>query len=155
MGHIHLETLIHAPAERCFDLMRDVDAHTRSTDTGERAVAGRTSGLLEDGDEITWEATHFGVRQRMTVRVTRCDRPDVFEDVQVRGPFAWLHHRHEFSRRGEDTLMTDDFSYGVPLGPLGAVVDRIAIGPHLRRFLMERARALKRMAERDLLTIAS
>src|SRR5712692_1454163 len=31
MPTIHLETLIAAPIDRCFDLMRDVDAHIRST----------------------------------------------------------------------------------------------------------------------------
>ena len=147
MGAIHLETLIHAPADRCFDLMRDVDAHVRSTDTSERAVAGRTSGLLEEGDEVTWEAKHFALRLRMTVRVTRCDRPCLFEDMQVRGPFARLHHRHEFRPQGAATLMIDDFSYGVPLGPLGVIADRVAVGSHMRRFLAERAVALKTMAE--------
>lgn len=46
MPAIHLETFIHAPIDRCFDLMRDVEAHTRSTlKTRERAVAGKTRGL--------------------------------------------------------------------------------------------------------------
>jgi len=30
MPRIHLETRISAPVERCFDLMRSVDAHVRS-----------------------------------------------------------------------------------------------------------------------------
>ncbi len=52
MPTIHLETLIAAPIDRCFDLMRDVDAHIRSTaGTQERAIAGKASGLLADGDE--------------------------------------------------------------------------------------------------------
>ena len=49
---MHLETFIHAPIDRCFDLMRDVDAHTRSTSkTRERAVAGTTKGLLGAGPD--------------------------------------------------------------------------------------------------------
>jgi ligand-binding SRPBCC domain-containing protein len=89
-----LETRIKAPMERCFDLMRDVDLHARSTaSTGERAVAGVTSGLLGQGDEVTWEAVHFGVKQRLTVRVTRCEPPHLFEDVMVRGAFRSFTHR--------------------------------------------------------------
>jgi len=63
--------MINAPIERCFDLARDIDFHQRSlTDTGERAIGGVTSGLIALGETVTWEATHFGVRQRLTVRIT-------------------------------------------------------------------------------------
>src|SRR2546430_13616299 len=34
-----------------------------------------TSGLLGPGDVVTWEARHFGVRQRLTVKITAFDRP--------------------------------------------------------------------------------
>src|SRR4051812_35969171 len=100
MPTIRIETSIDAPPERCFDLARDVAAHVRSTEgTGERAVGGVTRGLLELGDEVTWEARHLGVRQRLTVRISRLERPRVFEDVLVRGAFASLHHIHEFVPR--------------------------------------------------------
>ena len=60
MPNIHLETFIRAPIERAFDLMRDVDAHLQSAPaSNERVVAGRTSGLFEAGDEVTWEAKHM------------------------------------------------------------------------------------------------
>jgi ligand-binding SRPBCC domain-containing protein len=149
MPNIHLETFIAAPPERCFDLMRDVDAHTQTTGaSGERAVAGKMSGLLEQGDEVTWEAKHFGVRQRLTARVTRCERPRIFEDQQVRGAFAGFTHRHEFRSVGGGTQMVDDFRYRSPLGPLGHIADRLFLERYLREFLSERARGLKGLAER-------
>jgi len=44
---IELTMEIRAPIERCFDLSRDVELHTRSLDhTNERAIAGRVSGLI-------------------------------------------------------------------------------------------------------------
>jgi hypothetical protein len=70
MPVIDLELFVHAPAERVFDLSRSVDVHVASTSrTGERAVAGVTTGLLVLGDVVTWEATHFGVRQRLTSQI--------------------------------------------------------------------------------------
>ena len=60
MPKIELETNIRASVETVFDLSRCVDLHVESTaQTNERAVAGKTSGLLELGDTVTWEATHF------------------------------------------------------------------------------------------------
>lgn len=88
---LRITTDIIAPIERCFDLARSVEAHVASAAwTRERVVAGRASGLFELGDEVTWEALHppgswVGVRQRLTSRVTRCERPWLLQDQMVRG----------------------------------------------------------------------
>src|SRR5882762_4229724 len=148
MPTIRIATAIDAPPERCFDLARDVAAHVRSTaGTDERAVGGVTVGLLELGDEVTWEARHLGIRQRLTVRISRFERPRMFEDVMVRGAFASLRHVHEFHPRDGGTTMVDTFTFASPFGPIGALVDRLFLTAYLRRFLMSRADALKRMAE--------
>lgn len=88
MPVIRLETVIRAPRMTCFDLARSVGAHLGSTaDTGERVVSGRRSGLLELGEEITWEARHLGVRQQLTARITR---------LEARS--AWAARRQRCSR---------------------------------------------------------
>jgi hypothetical protein len=70
-------TKIRAPAERVFDLSRSVDLHVRSAgSTGETAITGVTSGLLELRQEVTWRGKHFGVWQNLTSKITRCSRPD-------------------------------------------------------------------------------
>ena len=118
MTTIRLRTAIDAPVERWFDLARSVDLHLRSTSrTRERAVAGVTRGLLGKGDRVTWEAVHFGLRWRMTVRITRFEPPTRFVDEMVRGPFRAMRHVHDFERRGRGTLMRDSFRYVLPLGP--------------------------------------
>ncbi|MEA2634706.1 MAG: hypothetical protein QOH92_1473 [Chloroflexota bacterium] len=95
MPVIILRTRVAAPPSRCFDLARDVDIHQRSTaGSRERAVAGVISGLLGRGDEVTWEATHFGVRQRLTSRITEFDPPNRFVDEMVRGAVARFRHEH-------------------------------------------------------------
>lgn len=150
MPTIVLETEIAAPIERVFDLARSIDAHVDSTGgTGERAVAGRTSGLIGLGETVTWEARHLGVRQRLTVEVTRCERPDLFEDVLVSGAFKQMHHAHRFAEVDGGTLMTDVFEYVAPLGPLGRLAERLFLTRYMRRFLVERNRVLKDTAESD------
>jgi hypothetical protein len=65
MSVIELATSIAAPTERVFDLARSIDLHTeRTAGTGERAVAGVTSGLIGLGEEVTWRARHFGSGSR-------------------------------------------------------------------------------------------
>ena len=58
-----------------------------TVETKEKAVGGVTTGLLLAGDVVTWEAVHFGIRQRLTAKITEMDRPYMFEDIMVKGAF--------------------------------------------------------------------
>ena len=148
MPRIQLTTLINAPIERCFDLARDIDFHQQSVaHTAERAVGGTTSGLIALGETVTWEATHFGVRQRLTVRIAAYNRPHSFVDEMTQGVFARFTHRHEFLAVAGGTMMRDDFDYTAPLGPLGRVADWLFLERYMRRLLLTRNRELKRVAE--------
>ena len=147
MPLIELETQIEAPIERVFDLARSIDAHMASTEgSNERAVAGRTTGLIGDGETVTWEARHFGVKQRLSVRITKFDRPHVFEDVMIRGAFSSMHHTHRFTSSGAGTLMKDEFHFAAPFGFLGRIAEGLFLTGYMRRFLMQRAVKLKQMA---------
>lgn len=148
MPIIELSTLIHAPRERAFDLARSIDAHRHTTSgTQERAVAGVTAGLIGMDDEVTWEARHFGVRQRLTVRVTAFDRPKHFQDIMISGAFKCMVHDHVFEDHPLGTIMRDRFKFASPLGILGRMMDRLCLISYMHRFLVRRNEALKRLAE--------
>jgi ligand-binding SRPBCC domain-containing protein len=150
MPVIELSTLIRAPRERVFDLARSIDAHQHTTGgTEERAVAGVTSGLIGMGDEVTWQARHFGVRQRLTVRVTAFDRPKRFQDIMIAGAFRRMGHDHEFEEHPAGTRMRDRFEFQSPLGFLGRLVDSLFLTAYMRRFLAGRNTSLKQLAESD------
>ena len=154
MPTIKLETKIQAPIELCFDLARDVEAHCATTSqTQERVVDGKRTGLLELGDQITFEAIHFGIRQRLCSKIIEYDRPHRFTDQMVRGTFKSLRHVHEFESSGDGTVMRDILIWESPLGILGVIADRLAVERHMRCFLLERNKGLKKLAEaraRDL-----
>ncbi|MGN6442013.1 MAG: SRPBCC family protein, partial [Arthrobacter sp.] len=96
------------PVEQLFDLARSIDLHVDSQrDSGERAVAGVTSGLIGEGQEVTWRAKHFGIPLTMTSRVTHLDFPRSFTDEQVKGPFKAFRHVHEFEPTAAGSIMTD------------------------------------------------
>jgi len=142
---------IAAPAERCFDLARSIDFHTASMATsGERPVAGVTSGLIGPGEQVTWEARHLGVRQRLTSKIEAYDRPRWFVDAQVRGAFAWFRHEHHFEAQANGTTrLRDVFEFAAPLGPLGRLVCALFLTAYMRRLLTGHAERLKAAAESD------
>jgi ligand-binding SRPBCC domain-containing protein len=143
MVTIELETFIAAPPERVFDLSRSVDLHLRAGgDTGEEAVAGRTAGLLEPGEWVTWRARHLGVRQHLTSRIAGFDRPRWFRDEMVRGAFASMVHDHWFDAEDGGTRMRDRFVFAAPLGPLGRLAERLVLRRYMTRFLLARNAAI-------------
>lgn len=148
MPGIRIVTAIDAPVGVCFDLARDIDFHTASLGaTGERAVAGRTPGLIGPGESVTWEGRHLGVRRRLTAEVTAFDRPFPFRDVRTAGAFRSFAPDHHFEERGGTTVMTDVVEFRSPLGPAGWVVDRLFLAGYLRRLLGGRCLAIKQRAE--------
>jgi len=148
MPVITLTTEIAAPIEAVFDLSRSVDLHVESTSqTNERAVAGRTSGLIGLGDTVTWEATHFFVRQRLTVSIIQFDRPNHFRDSMVSGAFSRFDHDHYFELCDIGTAMTDIFDFTSPFGPLGHLVNWLFVTRHMRKLLIVRNQLIKSIAE--------
>jgi ligand-binding SRPBCC domain-containing protein len=148
MALIRVEVEIAASPALCFDLARSVDVHVASAQTsGERAVAGVTTGLLNLGDEVTWRGRHFGVTQELTSRITVLDRPRHFRDEMVRGAFSRLVHDHYFDETPTGARMRDLFEFTAPWGILGRLAERMLLTSYLRRFLEERAQVLKGLAE--------
>jgi ligand-binding SRPBCC domain-containing protein len=149
MTTITIVTTIRATPERCFDASRDLDLHLESMGhTGERAVAGRTSGLIAMGEQVTWEARHFGIRQRFTSAITAYDRPRHFQDAMLRGAFRSFVHDHYFEACEEGTRMTDVLVFRSPFAVLGAIVDRVVMKRYLTRLLTKRNEIVKAALER-------
>jgi ligand-binding SRPBCC domain-containing protein len=147
---IVMHTWIAAPRERVFDLARSIDLHQRSLEhTRERAVGGRTSGLIGFGETVTWRARHLGVTQHLTSRISGYDRPRWFQDVMVRGAFASMVHDHWFDEADGGTVLRDIFRFAAPLGPLGRIAEALVLRRYMTRFLSARNAIIKRIAESD------
>lgn len=151
MTLIKLTTYINSNIERCFDLSRDVDFHKLSVkETKEEAIDGRKTGLCELGDKITWEAIHFGIKQKLSVEISKFDKPNFFEDRMTKGIFKSMRHEHHFEESKNGILMTDLFFYEVPFGIIGQLVDKLILKKYMTRFLLQRNKILKEIAEKKI-----
>ena len=150
MQRIQLETRIAAPAERCFLLSLSIDLHVDSTaPTRERAVAGVTTGLIGESESVTWRGRHFGFMLSHTSKITRYEPPDFFQDVMTAGMFRSFEHDHRFQQRDSETVMNDELRFSVPLGIFGLAAERLVLRNYLTRFLRERNRFVKKVAESE------
>ncbi|MEI6236426.1 MAG: SRPBCC family protein [Planctomycetota bacterium] len=150
MPTIELATSIAAPVERVFDLSLSIDLHMHAaSSTGERAIAGVTSGLIGLGQEVTWRARHFGIWQTLTVRIIEHERPTHFCDTMLRGAFSSMVHHHYFDQTDSGTLMRDVFTFRSPLGILGHIADILFLTRYMKSFLLQRNHVIKTTAESD------
>lgn len=151
MASIELVTEIKASRERCFDLSRDIDLHLRSMSrSGEKAVAGRVTGMLGPEEEVTWRARHFGVLHLHRSRITAFDRPAHFRDSMVAGRFKRFEHDHFFAPSTTGgTRMRDVIEFESPFGVLGKLVDRLLMTRYLATLIRERNQVIKTEAERQ------
>ena len=148
MSTLILKTKINAPIEKCFDLSRSLDLHTESMKSyKEKVVGGKLTGLIDLGEQVTWQASHFAISFKMTNKITAMKKPFYFVDEMLNGPFKLLHHQHHFTAAGAFTEMTDIFAFQAPMGLIGRAVDSLFLKLYLRKLLTIRNEAIKLVAE--------
>jgi ligand-binding SRPBCC domain-containing protein len=123
---------------------------------GEQAVplaglhGAAPAGLLGPGDRVTWQARHFGVRQKLTSAITRFDPPHAFQDTMLRGAFAFMQHDHFFREGpGDATEMRDVFRFAAPIPGLGWLAERLVLARYMQSLLEERNAVIRAVAESE------
>jgi len=150
MPKIVTYTKIKASQKIVFDLSRSIDLHLISTEkTNEKAIAGRTSGLIELNETVTWRAKHLGVYQNFTSRVIGCEKAVYFADEMVSGAFKSFKHKHYFSFEKDETILKDIMVYVSPLGWLGKFVDFLFLKKYMTNFLIHRNKIIKEFSETE------
>lgn len=150
MPTIEIEFEINAPIERVFDLARCIDLHEETmSKTNEKAIDGVTKGLINLGETVTWQATHFGIRQKLTSKITEYNRPFHFQDIMLKGAFKRFTHDHFFEQKDKKVLMKDIFDYDSPLWILGKIADALVLESYMKNLLTERNLLIKKIAESE------
>jgi ligand-binding SRPBCC domain-containing protein len=102
------------------------------------AILSRSTDL-EAGTLIDYRLRLRGVPIRWQSEITVWDPPNLFTDVQRRGPYKLWEHTHTFEAIGAGTLVRDAVVYSVPGGLL---VNRLMVRPDLERIFDFRSRQL-------------
>ena len=68
---------------------------------------------------IDYRVRVAGLPLRWRTLITAYEPPSRFVDEQLKGPYSFWHHTHEFVEVPEGTLVRDTVRYALPLGALG------------------------------------
>ena len=82
----------------------------------------------------------LGIPLTWLTEIVYVEAPHRFVDEQRVGPYRIWHHEHSFRALSEDeTEMHDRVTYVPPLGPLGAIANRLVIRRQLEKIFDFRA----------------
>lgn len=153
MTTIHFTTAIKAPIKTVFDLNRNIDIHKQSiAKSNETAIAGKTSGLINLNETVTWRGKHFGIYLTHQSLISAMQIPTYFVDEMVEGRFKSFKHQHFFIEEKGCTIMKDIIEYETPFGIFGKIFDYFFLKKHLISFISERNTFLKNCAEKISIT---
>lgn len=148
MTIIILTTTIKAPIEAVFNIARNIDIHQLSAEkSNEKAIDGKTSGLIELDETVTWSGKHFGLQLLHKSRITHFKFPSYFVDEMEKGHFKSFKHEHFFQVENEFMVMIDRLEYKTPFRVLGLLFDKIILKKYLTNFIKTRNKILKNLAE--------
>ena len=152
MSQIKITTVIKSDIKSVFDLSRNIDFHQKSTvHTNEEAIDGKTSGLIEKNELVTWRAKHFGIYQKFTSQITAFQSPLYFVDEMTKGAFKDFRHEHHFKSTALGTQMIDVLNFNSPFGLLGKIIDALVLKKYLKNLLISRNNMLKEKLEKTLI----
>lgn len=99
---------------------------------------------MKSGSLIDYAVRVKGMPVRWTTLITDYDPPHRFVDVQLKGPYSFWHHTHEFETAESGTQMTDTVRYAMPFGVLGRIAQRLFVTRQLQKIFDYRSEVLER-----------
>lgn len=96
---------------------------------------------------VTWQAIHFGLKQKLTSKITAFSRPFYFKDEQIKGIFKLMVHDHYFETINETVVMRDVFKFESPFGFAGKLFNSLILTSYMRKLLINRNKIIKEFAE--------
>jgi ligand-binding SRPBCC domain-containing protein len=136
---------VNAPIERCFLLSTSIELVRQTLHMN--PVAGKTSGLIGDNDQLLWRGWKFGIPAMHETLITGYTRPTFFQDTMGRGYFRHFQHDHHFHFIDGQTTMWDIVRFSLPFGIAGQLVGKKIVVPHVLALMESRFALIKRLAE--------
>ena len=136
---------INAPIDRCFLLSTSIEIVAETLHL--TPVSGQTTGLIVNGSRLMWRGWKFGLPAWHETLITGYDRPSFFQDTMASGMFRDFQHDHRFEDIDGRTLLIDIVRFNMRFGPIGKLMAKAVVIPHVLDTMQKRFQLLKRLAE--------
>ena len=144
------ERVVDLPAciEACFAYHERPAALKRLIPPWESVTILRSDNSLTPGSEVLLNSRILGLSLRWLARHETLERPKLFVDKQVYGPFSSWRHEHRFEPlEGNRTQLIDHVEYQLPFGRLGNLLGHSFIKRKLNAMFAYRHRLTRQDLE--------
>jgi ligand-binding SRPBCC domain-containing protein len=137
------EQLVPAPRDVVFDFFSKAENLERLTPPFLHfAILTPLPIEMKRGQFIEYRIGLGGVPMNWLTEISEWAPPERFVDEQLRGPYRYWHHTHEFQEVSGGTSMRDVVEYELPLGPLGRLAHAALVRRTLQRIFDYRRQAV-------------
>lgn len=144
------ESVIKAAPERVFAFHELPDAFERLVPPWEDVKIIQKADISKIGSQAIIEQKIFGIfPSRWVAEHTRYEPPQMFEDVQISGPFSKWRHQHIILPHESGAMLRDEIEYEPPLWILGELAAPFAIVPKLERMFDFRHEVTRKWCESE------
>lgn len=144
------ESIIKAAPERVFAFHALADAIERLIPPWENASIIQKADITKIGSRAIIEQKIFGlIPSRWTAEHTKYEPPEMFEDVQISGPFKSWRHRHIIKPHADGAILRDEIEFEPPLSIFGQIAAPIFILPKIEKMFAFRHQVTKEWCEAE------
>ena len=138
------EQIIDRPRPEVFAFFQNHSNLLLLTPPGVRLrVLQADSDKLKDGARYRYKM-RIGIDMIWETLITQLKPPCLFEDIQLKGPYAYWRHVHKFEEHGDKTGVIDEVYYRLPFGWLGNFLGCAVVNKKLNELFDYRHEALAR-----------
>ncbi len=142
------ESIIKAAPEKVFAFHELPDAIERLIPPWENAKVIQKADISNIGSRAIIEQKIFGlIPSRWIAEHTKYEPPEMFEDVQISGPFKSWRHRHIIKSHEKGAILRDEITYEAPFWIFGAFAAPFLIQPKLEKMFAYRHKVTKDWCE--------
>lgn len=142
------EQVVDKPFEETFDFFSRPENLARITPSKiEFNILTPSPISMGAGTVIDYTIKIAGIDIHWKTLISSYDPPYSFTDEQLKGPYAYWHHRHRFEKYGNGTCIYDSVSYALPFGFLGRLVHSLFVKRQLNRIFDFRHSAIERILQ--------
>ena len=87
----------------------------------------------------------FGIPVYWKTEIASVNKPEIFMDRQLKGPYKIWEHTHTFIQKENGVLMKDEVKYQLPLGIIGRITNALIVGKKIRHIFTFRKEILNKI----------
>jgi ligand-binding SRPBCC domain-containing protein len=146
------ESIIRAAPEQVFAFHALPDAIERLIPPWENARIIQKADITKIGSQAIIEQKIFGlVPSRWIAEHTKYAPPEMFEDIQISGPFKSWRHTHIIKPHADGAILRDEIEFEPPFSIFGQIAAPLFIVPKIEKMFAFRHRVTKDWCEQIVL----